>query len=293
MLNRQKRKLILPFLLPALLLYGGLFLYPAIRTLLIAFTSWDGITDAMSYVGLDNFAQLVRDKSFLNSITNTFVFVIMGGAVLFPLAFFFAFATSERLRGANVFRFVILAPIALSISAVALLWKFVLDPNFGLLNESLRAIGLDAFAAPWLGQTSTAMLAVVLATVWSGVGIWMVFIGAAISRVPEELKEAARIEGASSAQVFRHVVLPLIADITRILLVLWVIQGLQVFGFVVAMTNGGPLNSTQVMGTYLFDVAFLERRWGYAAAIAVVMFLMIMIFAAVVSRLSRRDRVTY
>lgn len=293
MLNRQKRKLILPFLLPALLLYGGLFLYPAIRTLLIAFTSWDGITDAMTYVGLDNFAQLVRDKSFLNSITNTFVFVIMGGAVLFPLAFFFAFATSERLRGAKVFRFVILAPIALSISAVALLWKFVLDPNFGLLNESLRAIGLDALAAPWLGQTSTAMLSVVLATVWSGVGIWMVFIAAAISRVPEELKEAARIEGASSAQVFRHVVLPLIADITRILLVLWVIQGLQVFGFVVAMTNGGPLNATQVMGTYLFDVAFTERRWGYAAAIAVVMFLMIMIFAAVVSRLSRRDRVTY
>jgi ABC-type sugar transport system permease subunit len=292
-LDRQKRKLLLPFLAPALLLYGVFFLYPAGKTFYVALTSWHGVTKNLPFVGIDNFRQLVNDDIFRGTIEHTFTFAVEGAAVLFPLALFLAYATSDGVLGARTFRFIILAPVALSVATAALLWKFVLNPNFGLLNGLLGAIGLGGLERPWLGMQSTAMPAVVLATVWHGVGIWMIFFAAAISRVPVELKEAARIDGASSFSIFRFIVFPLIWDVTRILLVLWIIGALQAFAFIFAMTNGGPFNATNVFGTYLYRVAFQDSRYGYASAIAVVMFAMILFFTLVVNRLTRREVVEY
>lgn len=293
MLNRQKRKLLLPFLAPAVLLYATFFLYPAARTFYVSLTSWSGVTSHLPFVGLHNFSQLAHDEIFRNTIGNTFKFTVMGGVVLFPLALFLAYATSERLLGRRTFRFIILAPVALSVAAAALLWKFALNPNFGLLNGLLGSVGLHSLEQPWLGQTSTAMPSVVAATVWHGVGIWMIFFAAAITRVPVELKEAARIDGASTLAIFRFIVFPLIWDVTRILLVLWIINALQAFAFIYAMTGGGPFNSTNVFGTYLFEVAFQEFRYGYAAAIAVVMFFLILVLTLGVNRLTRREAVQY
>jgi ABC-type sugar transport system permease subunit len=292
-LNRQKRKLLLPFLLPALLLYGVFFLYPAAKTFHVALTSWNGITPELPFVGLDNFRELADDPIFRGTIRNTAVFTILGAIILFPLALFLAFATSEKVFGARTFRFIILAPVALSVATAALLWKFALNPNFGLVNGLLEAVHLEEWSRPWLGMTSTAMIAVVLATIWHGVGIWMIFFAAAISRVPQELKEAARIDGASSWRIFRHIVFPLIWDVTRILIVLWIIGALQAFAFIFAMTGGGPFNATNVFGTYLYNAAFVESRFGYAAAIAIVMFVLILCFTLIVSRLTRREAVQY
>ena len=242
MLQRQKRKLLLPFLAPALLLYSVFFLYPAAKTFYVALTSWEGVTTKMPFVGGDNFRQLLDDDIFRGTIAHTFEFAAEGAIMLFPLAIFLAYATSGRLFGARTFRFIILAPVALSVATAALLWKFILNPNFGLLNGLLGAIGLHGLERPWLGMTSTAMVFVVAATIWNGVGVWMIFFAAAITRVPVELKEAARIDGASSFSIFRFIVFPLIWDVTRILLILWVIQSLQAFAFIYAMTGGGPFN---------------------------------------------------
>jgi ABC-type sugar transport system permease subunit len=292
-LNRQKRKLLVPFLAPALLLYGTFFLYPAGKTFYVALTSWHGVTEKLPFVGFDNFRQLAHDDLFRGTISNTFRFAVLGGVVLFPLALFLAYATSEKLFGARTFRFIILAPVALSVATAALLWKFILNPNFGLLNGFLGAVGLGSLERPWLGLTSTAMPAVIVATLWHGIGIWMIFFAAAISRVPVELKEAARIDGASSFRIFRHIVFPLIWDVTRVLLVLWVIGALQAFAFIWAMTQGGPLNSTNVFGSYLYEVAFQDSRYGYAAAIAVVMFFLVLILTLLTNRLTRREAVEY
>lgn len=293
MLNRQKRKLLLPFLAPALLLYGVFFLYPAARTFYVALTSWNGIDPHLTFVGLDNFRELADDPVFRGTIKHTAEFTILGAVVLFPLALFLAFATSEKVFGARTFRFIVLAPVALSVATAALLWKFVLNPNFGVVDGVLNGVGLDQLSRPWLGMESTAMIAVVLATVWHGVGIWMIFFAAAISRVPQELKEAARIDGASSWRIFRHIVFPLIWDVTRILLVLWIIGALQAFAFIFAMTGGGPFHATNVFGTYLYDAAFVQSRFGYGAAIAVVIFALILLFTTAVNRLTRRETVQY
>ncbi len=293
MLNRQKRKLLLPFLVPAFLLYGTFFLYPAARTFYVALTSWNGIDPSLTFVGLDNFRELANDPVFRGTIAHTAEFAILGAVILFPLALFLAFATSERIFGARTFRFIVLAPVALSVATAALLWKFVLNPNFGIVDGVLNGVGLDQLSRPWLGMESTAMIAVVLATIWHGVGIYMIFFAAAISRVPQELKEAARIDGASSWRIFRHIVFPLIWDVSRILLILWIIGALQAFAFIFAMTGGGPFHATNVFGTYLYDAAFVQSRFGYGAAIAVVIFALVLLFTTVVNRLTRRETVQY
>jgi ABC-type sugar transport system permease subunit len=293
MLNRQKRQLLIPFLAPALLLYGLFFLYPALRTFYVALTSWNGIDPHLKYIGLANFRELARDPVFRGTIKHTAQFTILGAFVLFPLSMFLAFATSDNVFGGRTFRFIVLAPVALSVSTAALIWKFALNPNFGIVDGVLNGIGLGGYSHPWLGEARPALIAVILATIWHGVGTYMIFFSAAISRVPLELREAARIDGASSWKIFRHVVFPLIWDVTRILLILWIIGGLQTFAFIFAMTGGGPFNATNVFGTYLYDAAFVQSRFGYAAAVAVVIFLLILIFTTIVSRLTRHETVQY
>ncbi len=266
--DRQKRRLLIPFLLPAVLLYAAFTLYPGISTFFLAFTEWGGIGEA-AFVGADNFVRLVGDARLHRVAGNTLFFVVVGGLILFPLAIFFALATRALKRG-KIYRFLILAPVALSVTTAALLWKFAFNPNFGFVSDLFAGVGLESLAAwEWLGESSTAMLIVILATIWHGVGIWMLFFVSAIERVPPELKEAATLDGAGPFQVFRYVTFPLIWEVTRTLVVLWIIQASQAFGFIIAITNGGPLGSTEVIGTYLYKQAFTDFDYGYAAAVAV------------------------
>jgi raffinose/stachyose/melibiose transport system permease protein/N-acetylglucosamine transport system permease protein len=291
--DRQKRRLAIPFLLPALGLYVGFMLYPAFTTFYVALTDWDGVSAHLPYVGLRNFRDLAKDDTFRSTIGHTVLFTVLGAAILFPLAIFFAYVTHDRPFG-KFFRFLILAPLALSVTTSALLWKFALDPNFGLVQKGFKAVGLDGLAhQQWLGDTRTAMLMIVLATIWNGVGLWMTLFAAAIERVPKDLLDAALVDGATGFRTFRHVVWPLIWEVTRTLLILWIIQGLQAFAFIIAMTNGGPLGSTQVIGTYLYGVAFQDGRFGYGSAIAVVLFIAILIVALVSFRLTRRESEQY
>lgn len=291
--ERQKRRLVVPFLLPALAVYAFFMLYPAFSTFYVAVTDWDGIQPAPRFVGLRNFVDLAKDQVFRSTIGHTVEFTVLGALMLFPMALLFAHVT-QRGRVGKLYRFLILAPVALSVTTAALLWKFLLNPSFGFISQALRAIGLDRLAdVELLGTRSTAMIMVVIATVWHGVGIWMTLFAAALERVPAELREAATLEGASGPQTFRYVVWPLIWDVTRTLLILWIIQGLQTFAFIIAMTNGGPLRSTEVIGTYLYSVAFSENRYGYAAAIAVVLFFSILILTLGVNRLTKRESEQY
>jgi ABC-type sugar transport system permease subunit len=290
--ERQKRRLVIPFLLPALAVYGFFMLYPAFSTFYVAVTDWDGVR-LPKFVGLHNFTQLASDEVFRSTIGHTITFTVLGALVLFPVALLFA-VTTQHIAGGKLYRFLILAPVALSVTTAALLWKFMLNPAFGFIPAALRALGMDRLAGSEpLGQPSTAMLVVVAATVWHGVGIWMTLFAAALERVPPELREAATLDGASGLQAFRYVVWPLIWDVTRTLLILWLIQGLQTFAFIIAMTNGGPLRSTEVIGTYLYSVAFSETRYGYAAAIAIVLFFSILVLTLGVNRLTKRESEQY
>jgi ABC-type sugar transport system permease subunit len=292
LVERQKRRLVVPFLLPALGLYGLFMLYPAFTTFYVALTEWNGVTPP-SFVGVGNFSRLAQDDLFISTIGHTVWFTVLGALVLFPAAMFFGYVT-QRLRFGRLYRFLILAPVALSVTTAALLWKFLVDPNFGAAQAVFTKLGLDGLAhVQVLGSPKTAMLMVVLVTVWHGIGLWMTFFAAAFERVPAELKEAATLDGASGLTVFRYVVWPLMWDVTRTLLVLWMIQGLQAFAFIIALTNGGPLRATEVIGTYLYKVAFSSSEFGYGAAIAVTLFAAILVLTLVSQRLSRRESEQY
>ena len=292
LMERQRRRLVLPFLLPALVLYGLFMLYPALTTFLVALTEWNGVS-APTWTGIGNFSRLVEDDLFRDTVSHTLLFTVLGALVLFPVAMFFGYVT-QRIRFGRLYRFLILAPIALSVTTAALLWKFLVDPNFGVVQSIFDGIGLESVGdVPLLGSPGTAMMMVILVTVWHGVGLWMTFFAAAFERVPQELKEAATLDGASSFQVFRYIVWPLMWDVTRTLLVLWMIQGLQAFAFIIALTNGGPLRATEMIATYLYKVAFDSSEFGYAAAIAVVLFAVILGLTVLSQSLTRRESDQY
>lgn len=288
LVDRQRRR-VLPMLLPAVLIYGVLMLYPAMSTFWVSLTNWNGVSPP-KYVGLANFAALLQDSALRSAAFHTIQFVVIGGLILFPLAFFFAY-TTEHLRFGKTYRFFILLPIALSVTTAALLWKFALNPNFGFVDAVFRGIGLHVLGnVQWLGNTSTALLMVVFATIWSGAGIWMLFLASAISRVPPEVREAAAIDGASRTQIFWRIIMPDVWPVTRTLILLWIVQASQAFGFILAMTGGGPLDSTQVVGTYLYSTAFTDYRYGYASAIAVALALIVFAIASAGQVMSRRQK---
>jgi ABC-type sugar transport system permease subunit len=172
-----------------------------------------------------------------------------------------------------------------------------LHPSQGLINTLLDKIHLDNFAKPWLGDTRYALLAIIAAATWHGIGSWVLLISAGIDRIPADLPDAARVDGSTDWQVFIHVTIPLLWEVLRILLVLWIIQALQAFTFIYVMTGpvsvGGPLGSTDVMATYVFRVAFVDFNWAYGAALATAMLAAILVLSVLVNRVTFRETIEY
>lgn len=292
-MHRQLRRLLVPFLAPALVLYGVLFLWPAIQAVAASLTAWSGISSEKPFIGLGNYVSLLQDSHAIQTAWNTFALIIITGLLTVPLTFYFVLVTENASRRSRFLRFVVVAPMAVSIAAVAFVWKFVYDPNFGLLNAVLHAASLDGLATAWLGNERTALIAVAVTIVWGGTGIWVLFVAAAVARVPAELKDSARIDGAGSWQVFRHVTFPLIWEVVRVLVVIFIIFLSQQFLFVLAMTKGGPYGSTNVVGNYVYSLAFESQQWGYANAFAVVWLVFTLGFVGLAIWLTRRPAVEY
>jgi ABC-type sugar transport system permease subunit len=177
---------------------------------------------------------------------------------------------------------------------VALLWKLLYNPVFGPINGFLKFIGLGSLAIPWLGNPDTALLAVVVATAWQQLGMWVLLISAGLDRVPQEVLEAAKFDGANEWQVFWRVTMPLLWGVLRLLFILWIILSLQVFGQVWIMTpHGGAARSTDVMATLIYERAFGGLQWGFACAMATILLVVIFSFSLLTNRLTRRDTIEY
>jgi ABC-type sugar transport system permease subunit len=294
LLARRQRRLIVPLLAPALLLFGVFWLYPSVRAVYVALTEWDGV-NSPRYIGFRNFADLLDDRIYRTALENTIRYTIYGAVLIFTLGLLFAWWTrAAGVRGGRTYRFIIMAPMALSVVTAALLFKFLLNPTVGPINAALSAVGLDGLARPWLADPSTALACIVMVTVWHGIGQWVILFGAGFARIPSEILDAARVDGASGARIFFAISLPLVWDVLRVLLLLWIVGGLTGgFGFVWAMTQGGPFNSTELLTTFQYRAAFVEARYGYAAAIAVTIAVFAGILVSIVAALTRRSKVTY
>lgn len=294
MVSKKRFQWFIPlFLAPALIPYLILFIYPAIRAFYISLFEWNGFGLDKKFVGLANYTRLASDSVFLRAVSNNLIAVVFGGLLTIVSALFFAILLHKLGQQGNFLKVIIVGPYTLSSVAVATIWKFLYDPQIGPINGVLDAIGLGKLARPWLGDLHTAFPAVLVALVWWWLGYYMLILGAAIARIPSDLFEAATVDGATGWQVVKRITLPLIGDILTVTAVLWIIDALRMFALVWAMTMGGPANATQVLGTYLYELAFGGRyailAIGRAAAIGVVTFALVFAFSIISLRVARKE----
>jgi raffinose/stachyose/melibiose transport system permease protein len=236
-----------------------------------SFTDWAGFGDYQR-VGLDNYrAILTDDPVFWRAVRNVVVLIAMTIFVQNPVAFALA-AVLSRLsaRTSRLLRTAYFVPAVLSLVIVAKLWVDVFNPTFGILNKLLRAVGLDALAVSWLSNPHTSLAAVIWIILWQGFGWALLFYYAALMTVPRDLEEAARVDGASWSQTYRHVVIPHLAPVIATVIIIDVISAMKQMELIYLSTAGGPGQLTQFLGVYLYQKAFVSGEYGYGSALSVV-----------------------
>jgi len=294
MYQKSRRKLILPFLLPPFLVYTLFIFVPLALTVSYSFTNWQGHLLERPFYGLRNYALIFKDPQFLKAAQHTGVFAVSGALILFIPAIFISWALTQKIKLKSIYRYIITAPLMLSTVAVSLLWKLLYNPVFGPINNLLKAIGLDALALPWLGDPNTVLLAIVVATAWQQLGMWVLLISAGLERIPQEILESARVDGANEWQVFWRVTMPLMWGVLRLLFILWIILSLQVFSQVYVMVpHGGAGGAAEVVGTLIYKRAFGSQQWGLACSMATFLMLAILVLSLVTNWLTRRETVEF
>jgi len=262
------------FILPNLLGFAIFTLVPIVFSLGLAFMNWDG-ANQISWAGLDNFRELFDDDTFSISLKNTLWYV--GGTVPLTMVCSLGLAVllNQPIRGRNVFRTIYFFPYVASLVAVAVVWNMLFFHSAGPVNEFLRALGV-ANPPRWSASVDWAMPTVVMASVWRGMGYYMVIYLAALQGIPAILYESASIDGANAWQKFRHITVPLLTPATFFISIMLTISSFKVFDLILVMTNGGPGRATNVLVIHTYNIAFRQFRFGYSSAIAMVLFALVM-----------------
>ncbi|HEY7582057.1 MAG TPA: sugar ABC transporter permease, partial [Acidimicrobiia bacterium] len=267
------------FVSPALLAIGFFFLLPVAAALLLSFTDFDiyalRTLDNVRIMGLDNYAALLRDPLFWTALRNTLYFVLVGGPLSVGVSLGAALLVNARLvRFKSFFRTVFFAPVVTTLVAVAVVWRYLYHPRFGLLNHALGWVGIGPI--DWLGDTTWAMPSIILLAVWKSFGYNMVIFIAGLQAIPDYLYEAAELDGAGPWKRFRHITLPSLAPTFFFVGVITMIGYFQLFAEPYVMTRGGPLHATYSVVLFMYEQGFRWWNMGFAAAIAFVLFLIIL-----------------
>jgi multiple sugar transport system permease protein len=278
------------FVAPALALIGVFFFLPIVAALLLSFTDFDlySIGDLANtrFVGLRNYASLWETPLFWKALTNTFYFALVGGPLTILVSLAAALLLNHRLvRFKGFFRTIYFAPFVTTLVAVAIVWRYLYHARYGLLNYALGAFGLGP--VDWLGDPTWAMPAIIVMAVWKNFGYNMLIFIAGLQNIPEELYEAAYLDGASSWQRFRNVTIPMLGPTFLFVGVITMIGYFQLFAEPYVMTGGGPLRSTTSLVLLMYEEGFRWWRMGVAAAVAFVLFAIILLWTLLQARLQR------
>jgi raffinose/stachyose/melibiose transport system permease protein len=281
------------WLLPALVLVLIFVYYPIVENIRLSFFHWSAFQPTPRFVGLSNYREAVHDPIFWTALRNNVFYAVASIVLQVGFALVLAAVLEEfvgrRLRG--VLRTIYFIPAAISITVAGLLFQFLYDPNIGLVNRFLAAVGLKSFQHAWLGEPHTAIWAIITMSQWQSVGYTSMLLIVAIQRIPRELYEAAHIDGAGRIRSFFVITIPMVREMTTLLVILTISGAFLVFNEVMVMTAGGPNNSSQVLGTWLYHSAFLNDDMGYAAAIATIIFVITLIAGIAQLVYSQRRRV--
>ncbi|GAA2638644.1 sugar ABC transporter permease [Streptomyces vastus] len=278
------------FTVPALVLFGLLVLVPMGYAFYISFFNWGGFGTPTDSVGFDNYTRLFDDPVFLGDLWRGFLLIAFSIVLQLPFALAMAVLLNQKLRGRAVYRMLFFAPYILSEVITGVLFSMIFAPDEGLADKVLDAVGLAGLGGDWFAGQDTVLPTLFLVMTWKYFGFHMMLYLAGLQGIPAELHEAARIDGASTWQRFRHITLPLLAPTLRISVFLAVIGAIQLFDLVWVITAGGPDHASETMVISLFQYGFKRYQMGYASAISVAMFLISLVFALAYQRfVLRRD----
>jgi multiple sugar transport system permease protein len=278
------------FLAPALLLIGIFFLLPVFASLFLSVTDFDiyaiGDASLIRFVGATNYANLLHNPTFWTAVENTFYFALVGGPLTVAVSLGAALLVNARaLRFRGLFRTIYFTPFVTTLVAIAVVWRYLYHPRYGLLNYFLGHLGIGPI--DWLGNPHWAMPAIIIMAVWKNFGYNMLIFIAGLQSIPEELYEAARIDGAGAWRRFRHITIPQLAPTFLFVGVITMIGYFQLFAEPYVMTGGGPLQATTSLVLFMYEEGFRWWRMGNAAAIAFILFVIILLWTVLQMRVQR------
>ncbi|MCD1258305.1 sugar ABC transporter permease [Paenibacillus athensensis] len=276
------------FTVPTLLLYLMFFLYPLLTSLRYGFTQWNGISHAQ-FNGLDNFVTALHDKYFWVAVKNNIYFILFSVFVQIPFILALALLISRVKRLSGFYKTTVFLPSILSTAVVGVLWSFVYHPEAGLLNKLLEAIGLSSWKHVWLADEATAFLSVLVTNAWQWIGFYVVLVLAAIFAIPKDILEAAEIDGAVGWKQAWAITVPLIRPVLIVIVLLSITGAMKALDIVFVMTNGDPYGITEVMATYMYKKAYRIGEYGYANAIAILIFVFTVILTLIFRFLTRKS----
>ncbi|MFJ8228603.1 carbohydrate ABC transporter permease [Streptomyces sp. NPDC094448] len=309
-MQHGKYRFIVGFLVVPLALYALFVIWPFIQAIFYSFTNWTGLSPEFKMIGFDNYSRMLEDDVFWKALQHSLVFAVVLPLVTIGLALFFAFminvggrrrkgAAVAGVRGSGFYKIVYFFPQVLSIAIVALLFKFAYNPSDGAINSALKAVGLGSIQPEWLGDPDLALICVMVVLVWSTVGFFVVLFSAGMASIPRDFYEAALLDGANRFTTFFRITLPLLWDTVQSG---WIYMGILALGaesfavvhiMTVGPSGGGPDYSTIVLPLYVYQKAFGPGQAAYATTIGVALLLVTLLFAAVVMRLGRRERLEF
>jgi raffinose/stachyose/melibiose transport system permease protein len=276
------------FLLPALILFLLFVIYPIFRSIYFSTFNWNGLGPAVKNIGLGNYVKIFADKVFLKAVTNVLIIIVCSLGLQLPLAMLLAVLVGRDLPGRGIFRTIFFLPYVLSEVNTAIMFMLLYnaDPDRGFLNAIMIFFGFQPVA--WLGDMKVVLFAVFVALTWKYFGFHMLLYLTGLQNIPTEIEEAARMDGANSFQNFFFITLPLLSSTIKTSVYMSVLGSIQQFIVVWIMTGGGPVNASETMATYMYRFGFVRFQLGYGSAVAIIMFILCVIFSLIYQQLTRQ-----
>jgi raffinose/stachyose/melibiose transport system permease protein len=276
----NKAFLIALFLLPGMILFLLFVLVPILQSGVFSLYKWDGFGPPTNFIGLDNYSKLLNTKIFQNSVLHSFIIMGLSLSVQLPLALGLALLVGRgKLRGKRVFRAILFIPYVFSEVITALIWRYVLTPGPGLANLVLGALIPNFKPITWLADRNLVLYAYFAVLTWKYFGFHMILYMAGLQAIPADLEDAARVDGATEWNVLRHITLPMLGSTIRLTVFLSVLGSFQQFVLVWVLTEGGPINASELIATYLYKYGIQRFLLGYGSAVAIVLFLITLVFS--------------
>jgi raffinose/stachyose/melibiose transport system permease protein len=283
------KKTIFLLVAPGFLVFLFVICLPIVMSAYYGMTDWRGI-GSYNFVGLDNFMQIIlHDRVFWRALWNALLLAAATVFIQHPIAIFLAILLMHCGKWEKLFRVIFFIPAVITIVVTAKLWSSIYHPSYGLLNKVLDTIGLPSLKQDWLGNPDIAIWSIIVVVMWHGFGYALLLYYAGLQGIPKDLYEAGKLDGASNVQLYSKIVIPLLKPMMRVAIVIAVITSLKQMEVVFLMTNGGPGNSTQFLGNYLYKAAFSSSLYGYGNAISILFVIFCLILTVFLNSSLKKD----